>query len=168
MRARDGRSRRSLTLKSSLSLTVLVSLERFRAAQSDGTYERALGELRAGDKRGHWMWFVFPQLAGLGTSSTALRYAISSVAEARAYLADPVLGHRLRECATALLSLAPAASAERVLGPVDALKLRSSATLFARAGDDTGVFTALLERFYGGQADPLTVRLLTPGDPVER
>ena len=109
-------------------------LERFLAAQDrTGTYERALAELRAGRKSSHWMWFVFPQLAGLGESEMSRRYAIASLEEAREYLAHPVLGARLRECVEALLA-APGA-AEEILGPVDALKLRSSMTLFLRAAE---------------------------------
>jgi uncharacterized protein (DUF1810 family) len=135
-------------------------LRRFTDAQdASGTYERALGELRAGHKASHWMWFVFPQLAGLGHSAMAQRYAIASPAEAAAYLADPVLGPRLRECAAALLDL-PATSADAVLGPVDAMKLRSSMTLFARAAPDEPVFARVLERYFGGEEDPETTRRL--------
>ena len=134
-------------------------LRRFLAAQDrDGTYRRALAELRAGRKRTHWMWFVFPQLRGLGSSPMAQTYAIASPDEARAYAAHPVLGARLRECAAALLagtrSCAPA-----VLGEVDALKLRSSMTLFARSVPDEPLFGQVLDRFYGG-ADEATERLL--------
>jgi uncharacterized protein (DUF1810 family) len=110
------------------------ALERFvRAQDADGVYQRALAELRAGRKRSHWMWFVFPQLAGLGHSQMAQRYAIASLAEAKRYLAHPVLGPRLRECAQALLDLHGAPSAAEILGEIDALKLRSSMTLFSRA-----------------------------------
>jgi uncharacterized protein (DUF1810 family) len=131
-------------------------LARFvRAQEEGGTYERALGELRAGRKRSHWMWFVFPQLAGLGESATSREYAIRSLAEARAYLADPLLGARLRECARALLEL-PDRSAEEVLGAVDALKLRSSMTLFARADPGEPVFAQVLGAYYGGAADERT------------
>lgn len=133
------------------------NLERFVTAQDDGgTYEGALRELRAGAKRSHWMWFVFPQIAGLGSSPTARRYAIGSLAEARAYLAHPVLGPRLRESARALAELDGTDDADAILGPIDALKLRSSMTLFARADPDEPVFTAVLHRYYGGQADPAT------------
>jgi uncharacterized protein (DUF1810 family) len=132
-------------------------LERFVTAQAEGgTYEAALAELRAGAKRSHWMWFVFPQIAGLGSSPTARRYAIGSLAEARAYLAHPVLGPRLRESARALAELEGTDSADAILGPIDALKLRSSMTLFARADPDEPVFAAVLRRYYGGQADPAT------------
>ncbi len=134
-------------------------LDRFVTAQRD-TWERALGEIRRGRKTGHWMWFVFPQLGGLGSSPMAQRYAIGSPAEARAYLDHPVLGRRLRDMAQALLDLGPDATAEGVLGGIDALKLRSSMTLFARADPGEPVFRAVLERFYGGVADEATARLL--------
>jgi uncharacterized protein (DUF1810 family) len=138
-------------------------LERFVAAQDRaGTYERALAELRAGRKSSHWMWFVFPQLAGLGESEMSRRYAIASLAEARDYLAHPVLGPRLRECVEALL--AARGGAEEILGPVDALKLRSSMTLFLRAAPEaageTARFEAVLARFFGGGPDPETDRIL--------
>ncbi len=136
-------------------------LRRFVEAQEDAAiYARALAELRAGRKRSHWMWFVFPQIAGLGSSPMAQAYAIRSVAEARAYLDHPVLGPRLRECAAALLAADPALSAERILGGIDALKLRSSMTLFARADPSEALFPAVLDRFYEGEADPATDRLL--------
>ena len=112
-------------------------LSRFVSAQDGGdTYAAALRELREGRKRTHWMWFVFPQIAGLGRSQTAQHYAISGLAEARAYLAHPVLGPRLVECAHALTTL-PTSDPVQVLGPVDAQKLRSSMTLFARAAEET-------------------------------
>lgn len=136
-------------------------LERFVAAQDDGdTYRRALAELRAGRKMSHWMWFVFPQIAGLGRSPTARRFAIADLAEARAYLAHPVLGPRLRTCAQALLEI-EGRSAREILGAIDALKLRSSMTLFARAaGPDEPLFAAVLDRYYDGEPDPETVRRL--------
>ena len=136
-------------------------LARFVAAQDEGgMYERALGELRAGRKTSHWMWFVFPQIAGLGRSPMARRYAIADLEEARAYLAHPVLGARLRTCAQALLALA-GRSAREVLGEIDALKLRSSMTLFARAaGPDEPVFAAVLARWFDGVEDPETIRRL--------
>jgi uncharacterized protein (DUF1810 family) len=141
----------------------MIDLGRFLRAQEDrGTYERALAELRAGRKRSHWMWFVFPQLQGLGHSELSRRYAIASLQEARAYLADPVLGARLRECATALLAL-EGASAQDVLGGVDALKLRSSMTLFARAAaapEEEDLFERVLARYFAGAGDELTLRLL--------
>ncbi len=131
-------------------------LRRFEAAQdAGGTYERALAELRAGRKRSHWMWFVFPQLAGLGRSAMAQRYGISSLAEARAYLEHPVLGARLRECARALADLPGRPSATAVLGPVDAQKLQSSMTLFA-AADPGGPFSEVLDRYFDGRVDPVT------------
>lgn len=125
-----------------------IDLERFLAAQDEGgTYERALGELRAGRKRSHWMWFVFPQEAGLGQSAMSRRYAIGSPEEARAYLAHRVLGARLRECAAALLGVEGRSAAE-ILGEVDALKLRSSMTLFAAADPREPLFAAVLERYF--------------------
>jgi len=132
-------------------------LDRFVRAQ-ETTWAGALGELRAGAKHGHWMWFVFPQLAGLGHSSTARHYAIADPAEARAYLAHPVLGPRLVEATQALL-----AHRERppdaILGSIDAMKLRSSLTLFEAAGGDP-IFAEALDAFYGGKRDPLTLALL--------
>ena len=135
-----------------------MDLERFVTAQA-GTYDRALAELRAGRKTGHWMWWVFPQVAGLGMSSTSAEYAVADLAEASAYLRHDVLGPRLLECCRALLDLEDV-SAERVLGSIDAMKLRSSMTLFAHADPDEDVFPAVLERFYDGREDERTVRLL--------
>jgi len=138
-------------------------LTRFVTAQDEGgTYATALAELRAGHKRTHWMWFVLPQLAGLGRSATAQHYAIAGTDEARDYLAHPVLGPRLRECARALTDL-PGDDATAVLGSVDAQKLRSSMTLFARAADaaeDRAAFVAVLDRYFGGAEDEETVRRL--------
>ena len=128
------------------------------AQDADGTYERAVRELRRGRKDTHWMWFVFPQLAGLGRSATAQRYALSGVGHARAYLAHPVLGARLRECTQILLAL-EAADPVALLGPVDAQKLHSSMTLFWLASQEAG-FAAVLERFFAGARDPGTTRLL--------
>jgi uncharacterized protein (DUF1810 family) len=140
-------------------------LARFHAAQEQGgIYERALAELHAGAKRSHWMWFVFPQLAGLGHSQMSRTYAISSLAEARAFLADPALGARLRESAAALLEH-DGIGAEQILGAVDTLKLRSSMTLFARADPDEPAFRAVLERYFGGAEDPATAELLARGQP---
>jgi uncharacterized protein (DUF1810 family) len=134
-------------------------LQRFVAAQDDGgTYRQALAELRAGTKRSHWMWFVFPQVAGLGRSPMAQRYAISGADEARAYLAHPVLGPRLVECARALTALGTA-DPVAVLGPVDAQKLRSSMTLFAAVSDEP-VFREVLERYFGGTEDDATTSRL--------
>jgi uncharacterized protein (DUF1810 family) len=132
-------------------------LERFVTAQR-GSYDGALAELRAGRKRGHWIWFVFPQIAGLGFSSTAQRYAISGLDEARAYLAHPVLGPRLVESAQALLGL-PGTDPVAVLGPVDAQKLRSSMTLFAQACDEPA-FRQVLDRYYDGSEDDATLTRL--------
>jgi uncharacterized protein (DUF1810 family) len=132
-------------------------LARFVAAQ-DGAYPDALAELRRGRKTSHWMWFVFPQLRGLGRSPTAQHYGIASLAEARAYLAHPLLGPRLNEASAAVLA-APG-SAEAVLGAVDALKLRSSMTLFAAAADDPVPFAAVLRRFFDGVPDAATEGLL--------
>ena len=135
-------------------------LQRFVDAQdSGGTYEQALAELRAGSKRSHWMWFVFPQVAGLGRSATAQHFAVTGLAEARAYLAHPVLGPRLVEAARALTAL-PGSDAARVLGSVDALKLRSSMTLFAAADPDQPVFSEVLDRYFAGEPDEETTRRL--------
>ena len=137
-----------------------AGLERFVSAQA-ATYDRALAELRAGRKSSHWMWFVFPQIGGLGSSPTAQRYAIRDLAEARAYLGHPVLGPRLVECARALLAV-EGRSAEQILGYPDDLKLRSSMTLFAEAADEetAAVFREVLERYYDGRADPATLEKL--------
>jgi uncharacterized protein (DUF1810 family) len=138
-------------------------LERFVSAQDDGdTYTRALAELRSGRKETHWMWFVFPQLAGLGSSPMARRFAIRSSEEARAYLAHPVLGARLLDSARAFT--AAGESAEAALGGVDALKLRSSMTLFVSVAGDAAaraVFQTVLDRFFDGTTDPVTERLLS-------
>ncbi len=135
-------------------------LQRFVTAQEfQQTYARALAELRNGRKSSHWMWFVFPQIAGLGRSATAQAYAISSLAEARAYLEQTVLGARLVECAEILVSL-HGVSAEDVFGAVDAMKLRSSMTLFARAAPEQPVFTQVLDAYFDGRADPATEQLL--------
>jgi uncharacterized protein (DUF1810 family) len=135
-------------------------LDRFVSAQdSGGTYAQALAELRRGRKTSHWMWFVFPQVSGLGRSGTAQRYAVSGFDEACAYLAHPVLGPRLRESAETLLGLEDA-SAEQVLGSVDAMKLRSSMTLFSRAAPDEQLFDDVLERYFDGHPDARTDELL--------
>jgi uncharacterized protein (DUF1810 family) len=138
-------------------------LQRFRAAQDQGgAYATALAELRAGRKRSHWIWFVFPQLDGLGSSPMARRYAIRSLDEARAYLADDVLGPRLRESCQALLShdTNARADAEAILGGIDAIKVRSSVTLFALAAPGDPTFTKVLARCYDGETDAATERLL--------
>ena len=135
-------------------------LDRFVRAQAQGgTYDAALTELRAGHKRSHWMWFVFPQIVGLGQSPTSRMYAIASLEEARAYLAHPVLGPRLLECAQALLGLT-GVSAEHVFGGIDAVKLRSSMTLFMRAQPSQPLFADVLERYFDGRPDAATDRLL--------
>jgi uncharacterized protein (DUF1810 family) len=133
-------------------------LDRFVAAQdAGGTYQRAVAELRRGRKDSHWMWFVFPQIAGLGFSPASQRYAIGSLDEARAYLAHPVLGPRLLECAAAAAAV-PGRTAEQVFGEIDAVKLRSSMTLFMRAAPDEPVFGQVIERYFGGEPDPETDR----------
>ena len=133
-------------------------LQRFVRAQ-EATYDGALAELRAGRKRGHWVWFVLPQLVGLGHSVDATRYGLRGLAEARAYAAHQVLGPRLRECAEALLAL-PDDDPAHVLGAVDARKLQSCATLFALAVPEEPSFRALLDRWYGGRQDPGTLERL--------
>lgn len=135
-------------------------LRRFVDAQdAGGTYERALAELRAGRKTSHWMWFVFPQIAGLGHSPMAQTYAISSLAEAEAYADDPVLGPRLRECARVLHSIT-GRTANEIFGATDAMKLRSSMTLFARAVPDEPTFQQVLDRYFAGIADEATEQRL--------
>ncbi|HZA03628.1 MAG TPA: DUF1810 domain-containing protein [Propionibacteriaceae bacterium] len=134
-----------------------MDLERFVRAQDEhGTYTQALAELRAGRKTSHWMWFVFPQVAGLGRSATAQAYAIADLAEAQAYLAHPVLGPRLVECAE-MVAEHRDKSAEQIFGGIDAMKLRSSMTLFAAADPDQPVFAGVLARFFP-EADPETLR----------
>jgi len=158
-----------------------IDLSHFVQAQ-DRVYPAVLAELRAGAKRSHWMWFVFPQIVGLGHSAAARHYAIRSIAEARAYLADPLLGGRLRECVAAMLANR-ARGAEDILGAVDAIKFRSSLTLFEQAEDDSGgegtdgqgtggegtnagepgLFGAALDAFYDGDRDEATLRILQDG-----
>ena len=133
-------------------------LERFVDAQ-DGVFSRALDELRAGRKTSHWMWFVFPQVAGLGSSPMAQRYAIGSLAEARAYLEHPVLGPRLVSCAEALLSHSDRTALE-ILGSPDDVKLRSSMTLFVLVAGPDSVFQRVLDAFFDGEVDTRTVDLL--------
>lgn len=137
-------------------------LERFVDAQR-ATYDDALAQLRAGRKTSHWMWFVLPQMRGLGRSWTAQHYGIASGQEARAYVDHPVLGDRLRACVTALLEVAPTRTAVDVLGDVDALKLRSSMTLFAAVAPQDGGYEAVLDAWYDGEHDPLTLALLEAG-----
>lgn len=133
-------------------------LERFVRAQEDD-YAHALSEIRAGRKRSHWMWYVFPQIDGLGSSPTARHYAIKSLAEAEAFLAHPLLGPRLRECAEAAAAVEGRSAAE-VFGSPDDLKLRSSATLFAHASGPGSVFDRLLAKYFAGRPDGRTLELL--------
>jgi len=137
----------------------VFNLQRFVDAQAP-VYETVVAELRAGAKRSHWIWFIFPQLAGLGRSPTAARFALSSLAEAQAYLGHDVLGPRLREC-THLVTSTEDRSVDDIFGWPDNLKVRSSMTLFARATPDNADFLHLLEKFYGGEEDPATVALLS-------
>lgn len=141
-------------------MTEKNNLQRYVDAQAQ-TYATVLREIVRGHKTSHWMWFIFPQLLGLGSSEMARRYAIASLEEAHAYLAHPVLGARLLECVTALQDL-PRADADAVFGSVDAKKLRSSLTLFMRAGGGT-LFEAALQRWFSGQADERTEHLLGSG-----
>ena len=141
-----------------------LDLERFVAAH-EGVYEGALRELRAGRKTGHWIWFIFPQLVGLGRSELSRFYGIESLAEARAYLDHPVLGPRLRECVGAVL--APSRlTADQIFGSLDATKVRSSMTLFHRAAPDESLFRQMLDRFYGAVADEQTDSLLQGEGPL--
>ncbi|MFL5778174.1 MAG: DUF1810 domain-containing protein [Chloroflexota bacterium] len=138
-------------------------LERFVAAQEQ-VYESVLQELRRGSKTGHWMWFIFPQIAGLGQSPTSRHFAIGSLEEARAYLEHPLLGRRLRECAGLVLGI-EGRTAEEIFGSIDARKLRSSMTLFQRAAREDPVFQQVLDRYYHGTADEATDAILarSPG-----
>ncbi|HEX4996874.1 MAG TPA: DUF1810 domain-containing protein [Terriglobia bacterium] len=133
-------------------------LDRFVRAQ-DPIYERVLSELRAGVKRSHWMWFIFPQIAGLGSSSMAQLYAIRSLDEARAYLAHPALGPRLVECVS-LVNAVSSRDISQILGYPDDLKFRSSMTLFLLAAPEEAVFAAALRKYYNSQPDPMTLTLL--------
>jgi uncharacterized protein (DUF1810 family) len=133
-------------------------LQRFVSAQ-EHEYDRARAELAEGCKRGHWMWYIFPQLRGLGNSELSRRYAISSLDEAKAYLQHPVLGTRLREC-TRLVNGLTNRSAVEIFGSLDALKFRSCVTLFAEAGGDDDVFMAALTKYFEGEPDPLTLEKL--------
>ena len=140
------------------------SLARFVTAQdAGGTYERALAELRSGRKRSHWMWFVFPQVAGLGQSQTARTYAVSGLDEARAYLAHPLLGARLREAALAVADAGSSDPVDVMGSGIDAMKLRSCMTLFVAAAqdeNDAGLFQRVLDRYFDGEPDPRTTALL--------
>jgi uncharacterized protein (DUF1810 family) len=133
-------------------------LARFSAAQSP-VYEQVLAELRNGCKRGHWVWFIFPQLRGLGSSETANRFGIASRAEAEAYVSHPLLGARLREC-TRLVNEVRAKPAHEIFGYPDDLKFRSSITLFASVASDGQIFRDALEKYFGGSLDPLTTERL--------
>ena len=131
-------------------------LQRFVAAQDAGrSYDQAIAELRRGRKTSHWMWFVFPQITGLGESPVSRLYAISGLAEAKAYLAHPVLGPRLVECAAIVAGLS-GRTAEQIFGGIDALKLRSSMPLFLRAAPDEPVFRQVLDQYFVGKLDPAT------------
>lgn len=133
-------------------------LDRFVSAQ-DPVYPQVLAELRTGRKRTHWIWFVFPQIAGLGFSSTSVHYSIRSLAEARAYLQHPLLGPRLNECAEAVLAV-QGRTAQQIMPYPDDLKLRSSMTLFERAAGPGSVFSRVLDRYYQGRRDERTLELL--------
>ena len=136
-------------------------LKRFVRAQ-DGVYEQACAELRSGRKRTHWMWFIFPQIKGLGSSEMAVRFAISSIEEAKAYLEHPVLGERLRECARIVVAV-EGRTAEEIFGYPDDLKFRSSMTLFAKAAEiseEDLVFSQALDKYFGGKEDAGTVERL--------
>lgn len=139
-------------------MPAMFDLERFVTAQQGG-YDGVVRELRAGRKTTHWIWFIFPQLAGLGRSDVSRFYAIESIDEARAYLAHPILGPRLLECAGAVLGTS-GVTADQIFGSLDAMKVRSSMTLFHRAAPDEPLFGEMLERFYEGAEDETTVALL--------
>jgi uncharacterized protein (DUF1810 family) len=144
-------------------MAAAFDLERFVDAQErGGVYDSAVAELRAGRKISHWVWFVFPQLRGLGTSVMADRFGIESRDEAVAYLAHDVLGPRLHRCSQ-LVTRSGAVTAQALMGSVDALKLRSSMTLFAEVTADAGDFVAVLDEYYGGEREPKTLELLNPG-----
>jgi uncharacterized protein (DUF1810 family) len=147
------------------ALSDLHNLNRFVKAQEDD-YEQALGEIRSGRKQSHWMWYIFPQFDGLGFSSTSKRYSIKSVAEAKAYLAHPVLGPRLRECAEAVLGV-EGRSAFEIFGSPDDMKLRSCATLFGYVSPEGSVFEQLISKYYRGERDCKTLRLLDTASEVK-
>jgi uncharacterized protein (DUF1810 family) len=136
------------------------SVERFVAAQdADGSYDQAVAELRQGRKTGHWIWYVFPQIAGLGSSPMSAEFSIRSLDEAKAYLRHPVLGPRLGEV-TRIVGQTRGRTAEQIFGTLDAMKLRSSMTLFHRAAPEDPDFVAVLDLYFGGEPDPATDRLL--------
>jgi uncharacterized protein (DUF1810 family) len=134
------------------------NLQRFVDAQSP-VFQHVIAELREGRKTGHWMWFIFPQVRGLGHSSTAQMFGISSLEEARTYLDHPILGSRLREC-TRLVNLLEGRSAHQIFGYPDELKFRSSITLFAKAASDNAIFVEALEKYYNGELDDVTLEKL--------
>jgi uncharacterized protein (DUF1810 family) len=132
-------------------------LDRFVDAQNlNGMYERAVSELRAGRKVSHWMWYIFPQIAGLGSSPMSQRFAICSITEAQAYLQHPILGPRLTMCAQVVMGI-DAKSATEIFGEIDAMKLRSSMTLFMSAAPDESIFRAVLDKFFNGSPDASTI-----------
>ena len=133
-------------------------LDRFVEAQASA-YDTALGELRSGRKRSHWIWYILPQLRWLGRSDMSVRYGLQSLAEAKAYLAHPVLGLRLRECVRTLNAL-PGSDPVAVLGSIDAIKLRSCLTVFAEAGESESLFREALDKYFGGRPDAATLSLL--------
>ena len=135
------------------------NLTRFVQAQGRD-YQQALAEIRAGEKRSHWMWYVFPQFKGLGSSPTSMHYAIKTAGEAAAYLGHPILGPRLQECAEAALQI-ESRSALEIFGSPDDMKLRSSATLFASVSPEGSVFHRIIEKYFEGQKDVRTVELMT-------
>jgi len=142
--------------------TAVAGLERFVAAQ-DSVYDQVCSELRAGRKTSHWIWYIFPQIAGLGLSAMSQRYAIADLDEAQAYLAHPVLGSRLKQCCEILLAL-PQQPLVEILGAIDELKFRSSMTLFRQVPGADPIFQAALDRFCYGEADEKTLQLLTGHD----
>jgi uncharacterized protein (DUF1810 family) len=134
------------------------NLERFIDAQAP-LYDEVRRELKVGRKQSHWMWFIFPQIAGLGQSPTSIRFAIASLDEAKAYLAHPVLGERLRECARLALDV-EGKSARQIFGSIDEMKFRSSMSLFARAAPDESLFQRCIDKYFGGGSDPATLAKL--------
>jgi uncharacterized protein (DUF1810 family) len=134
------------------------NLERFIDAQAP-LYDEVRRELKVGRKQSHWMWFIFPQIAGLGQSPTSIRFAIASLDEAKAYLAHPVLGERLRECARLTLDV-EGKSARQIFGSIDEMKFRSSMSLFARAAPDESLFQRCIDKYFGGGSDPATLAKL--------
>jgi uncharacterized protein (DUF1810 family) len=139
-------------------MTDRFNLQRFVDAQAP-VYDEVRRELKAGRKESHWMWFIFPQIAGLGQSAMSIRFAIASLDEAKAYLAHPTLGTRLRECARLVLDV-EGRTAREILGSIDEVKFRSSMTLFARASPGPSIFSACLEKYFGGESDPATLARL--------